>query len=144
MTRPQREMGSDIRWGISGAMFIAGVYSAWVMAVYVFRGSEPFSRVGMTLPLVVVTYLAVGFVAGLIVGLLRPLTRWKAGAYVVGLVAALFGGAGIVAALRGPPTTWDFDEWLVLPIVALGAAWVIGSELWKHRDTAQGVAPRCR
>jgi hypothetical protein len=139
MRMPRRSVLEDIRWGLSGALFIAAAYCAWVVVVYVLRGSAPFNRLGLSLPLALATYISVGLIAGLIVGLLRPLTRRRSGAYFVGPVAAAFGAAGVMAALSGPPSLWDFDEWVVLPILAAAGAWVIGSELWKHSDANRAV-----
>jgi hypothetical protein len=137
MANRGRSLLDNIRWGVSGGLFIAAAYCAWVIAVYILRGSAPFDRLGITLRAALGTYVAVGIVGGLIVGLLRPLTKWRPGAYFVGLVAGTFGASGVMAALSGPPTAWDFDEWVVVPIIAVAAAWVIGSELWKGSNTSR-------
>lgn len=62
----------DVRWGISGALFITALYCAWVIGIYALNGSEPFERQGVTVTTVLTTYISIGLVAGIAVGLLRP------------------------------------------------------------------------
>lgn len=122
----------DLRWGTTGGLSIAVVYCVWVLIIYMLRGSDPFEQAGVSLPMVLITYLGVGLVSGMVVGLLRPLTRWTVGAYAVGLAAGVPFGLGLVVCIQGSPDRWDWATWMGLPILILISGLVIGYELRKH------------
>jgi hypothetical protein len=130
-------MLQNIRWGVRGGLALALVYCAWITAVRVLSGPRPFERQGVTYTGVAVAYLAIGLSAGALVGALRPMTQHRAGAYAVGLLAGTVAAGGIAALVAGPPGRWDFDEWVVLSIVAAGAGIVIGRELAKSGATSR-------
>jgi hypothetical protein len=130
-------MLQNIRWGVRGGLALALLYCAWITAVRVFGGARPFEREGVTYLGVAAAYLAIGLSAGAVVGVLRPMTRHRAGAYVVGLFAGTVLSSAITALVAGPPWRWDFDEWVVLPIVAAGAGALIGRELAKSGGAAR-------
>jgi hypothetical protein len=100
--------------------------------MYMLRGSAPFDQQGVSIGMVAVTYLAIGLAAGALVGLLRPITRQRLGAYAVGLVAGVPVATGLVIVVRGLPGSWDFFDPFILMIFSVVAGHLIGSELWKH------------
>ena len=81
-------------------------YSLWVLAVYVFAGDGRFVRYGVTVWQMAATYIGISLSAGLIVGLLRPLTYHAVGAYVVGFLAGVPICFGLMTAAKGPPAAW--------------------------------------
>jgi ammonia channel protein AmtB len=79
--------------------FLGGsLFSAIALVLYSVRGEELFERLGTSLPNVLLIYHAGGAVAGLVVGLLLPLTIWRWGAVIVGILGAIpvYFGAGMV------------------------------------------------
>lgn len=100
--------------------------------MYIFFGSDPFERNGVTLLSVVVTYVTIGVVGGGIVGVLRPFTATRPGAHAVGFIVGLLGAAGIVVLVAGSPLTWQVPEWGTIAVVGSAAGWLVGSELWKR------------
>ena len=73
------------KWGIRfGLTFV--VYAA---IIFVLRGSASSAGRVPSFAGVATIYLCGGFVAGLIVGTLLPLTRWAVGAAAVGVIAAI-------------------------------------------------------
>jgi hypothetical protein len=80
------------------------LYSLYVCGLYLLEGRAPFARLGTTLGVVIGTYFIGGISAGVAVGLLKPLARWRAGAILVGIIAAFFVFVGIVVASDGFPS----------------------------------------
>lgn len=104
------------RWGFLGAVF----YSLLACALFALHGGDRHREEGLTLPVIIAGYLVGGTVAGCIVGFLRPLTKSRIGAAVVGVIALfpMCWGFGILA--HGPLSSWGAAEyfgWTVTPIL---------------------------
>lgn len=119
---------------------MAAAYCAWVVGVYVFHGPGPFDRNNVTLMAVIVTYIGIGIFGGAVVGLMRPFTGTKIGAYAVGFVTGFLAAFGIGFLVAGSPVSWQLPEWGTIPIFGSVAGWVIGSELWKRTGGRSGSA----
>lgn len=131
MTMTTARGAQNLRWGIRGGLVIAVVYCIWVTAVFLIQGSGPFERQGVTLLSVILTYLGVGATAGGVVGLLRPLTSHRLGAYLAGITAGIPVAVGLAICVRGFPSQWDFADRMLVPVFSVIAGVVIGSELRK-------------
>ncbi len=92
---------TDLRWGVKAGWAFAGVLSAWVLILSLLQGSTRFEKLGVTTGTIIVTYFAAGTVAGGLVGLLRPLTRSRVGAVVVGALAGIIVYTAISVAMDG-------------------------------------------
>jgi len=79
----------NLKWGVKGGLAFAAVYCLWVGLLSLIGGPETFSHLGVTVTSLMATYVAVGVLAGAVIGLLRPLTGNDFGAFVVGYLAAL-------------------------------------------------------
>jgi hypothetical protein len=136
MTRPSHlsKAIGNLKWGVKGGVGGAAVYCLWVGLLFLIRGPEAFSRLGVSLTTVIATYLAVGVLAGAVIGLLRPLTGNDFGAFVVGYLAAVPIAAGIMICLRGWPTTWPARLWHVYPMLVLIFGTMVGFELSRRAD----------
>lgn len=121
----------NLKWGLKGGIAVALVYCAWVTVVYAVNGGGPFERHGVDYRGTVLLYLGAGIVSGAIVGLLRPLIRNNIGAYLVGVIGALPIGAGTAMLVTGLPRYWGFDDWILVPLISIGAGIALGSELRK-------------
>lgn len=75
--------------GVVAGVAMAVLLSAWALAVYLFRGPGAFQGLGTSFTVVVAVNFAAGILGGVIVGLLLPLTVWRWGAVVVGILAAI-------------------------------------------------------
>lgn len=133
LTNVPTRVRSDVRWGVTGGLSVAAFYCLWVTAVYIVNGSAPFERNGVTFFSTVTSYLILGIVGGVIVGVLRPLSERRLGAYGIGFIVGLLSALGLMILVAGWPTRWDVPEWGTIPFVAAGGGWAIGSELWKRR-----------
>jgi len=86
---PMRTITPNIRWGLTWALWIATVFSAWVLALSLVRHAWrfKFDDLEMTAAQIVAGYYAAALIAGSVVGLLRPLLRWRIGTFVIGAIA---------------------------------------------------------
>ena len=77
------------------------------------------------------TYFFGGTAAGVVVGVLRPLARWRAGAIVVGIIAAFFVVLGIGVARSGLPSRWTSADWFALTVLSIFFGAFAGNHFWK-------------
>jgi len=89
---------ANLRWGATLGLTGAAGLSLFVLVLAALRGSTEYPQYGMTTWSVIESYFVVGLPAGLLVGLLRPLLRWRVGGALVGYLAAavIYCGIGII------------------------------------------------
>ena len=109
----------NILWGVKIGAGFGLLYCVAALVIFALQGTEPFEHNDVELPSVLVLYLSSGIVAGAIVGALRPLTRTKAGAMLVGVVAVTPLAFGIGTMLYGLPNSWSSDIWITVAIFIL-------------------------
>jgi hypothetical protein len=89
-----------------------------VLVLAALRRSTTFVALGMTLWGVLLTYWIGAILAGLLLGALKPLTKYRAGAFAVGTLVGL---AVYGTAMLALPEAHDAPWWLVLiPAVLVG------------------------
>lgn len=110
---------SNIRWGLAWALGYIAFYCVVAMIMNAVSNGEAYASKGITLPQVLGVYVVCGLIGGLILGTLRPLTKTKTGATVVGVIVAvpIFMGIGVLRS--GPPWLWDDTTWVPIGIVSL-------------------------
>ena len=77
----------NVRWGWGWGVWMGTCYAVIGAVITLVRGPTAFRQFGLSPVFAIVLYLAEGLFAGLVVGLLRPLTRWAVGASLVGILA---------------------------------------------------------
>jgi hypothetical protein len=120
----------DWKWGLRLGLSFATLYSVFVVGLFVVQGDQPFLSKGISLSSVVVAYYAGGALAGVIVGLLRPLAGTRIGAIVVGVISFFVISAGIGVVLFGWMFRWGSDEWLTVLTMALIFGSFFGNFVW--------------
>lgn len=133
-----RLLATNLRWGVIAGLFFACFYSLFVTGLYLLRGSAPFEANETTYGQVVLSYFGTGIVAGALVGLLRPLLRWRLGAVVVGVVAAFAVFVGISLVDQGGFSQWDAGTWRMCAVLAVLLGAPCALIRW-HRSRARGV-----
>jgi hypothetical protein len=134
-----RDIGRNLLWGVTAGLFFAACYTLYVTVLLALHGSAPFAAVNSTYARVVSSYVGTGIAAGAIVGLLRPLLRWRAGAVAVGIIAAFAVFAGFALADQGGFTRWHRETWLTCVICAVFFGPVVGLIRWtRTRVTSNG------
>lgn len=121
-------LSKNVRWGVANGALFAAVFSCLVALVRAPTGELTGSR----LLLVISTYFASGISAGLVVGILRPWTRRRAGAILVGIVAAV--PVGIAVQLAYDVTSQKHFRWPILALFTVIAGplggWIRWSQTW--------------
>lgn len=123
-----RRLGRDITAGIRTGFLWALGYAAYVSLLYVFRGDEPFVKVGMSYLQVVSGYFFAGLTAGAIAGGMRRLGQGLFKRMTIGFIAALPAAFAFLMTII-PPESWRKDLVPVALLSALilgcgiGAAW---------------------
>ena len=88
----------NVIWGVGYGLAFAALFMAWAVIARIIGGADAFGEKGTTLLTVLALYLFGGVAAGGIVGLLRPIVRWRIGSVLVGIIAAeVIYGAGWIA-----------------------------------------------
>lgn len=127
-----RRVGQNLFWGVRWGLALAVFFCLVGVALYVARGPRLLAPYGITLGELMLVYLAGGTAAGTVVGLARPLLRWRIGAIAAGILGALlvYGAAGI--ALTGPVTRWRTENWIVEIVLGIIGGSVAGNSLWER------------
>ena len=119
-------LSKNIRWGVTNGALFAAVFSVLAMFIAGSRGEIA----GSQLWLVIAAYFASGISAGLVVGLVRPWTRRRLGAILVGIVAAV--PAGLALQLAYDLDTRNAFRWSVALVFALIAGMLGGLIRWSQ------------
>jgi hypothetical protein len=128
----------NVRWGVTWGLRLALLFSAWV-AFLMLANRSLILRVSGVHPVnglqVIGIYVGGGIGGGIVVGLLRPLSRWALGAALLGLLAALPFAVGL-AFLGSNFSRPDFDD--VLPALITAAVLGPSTALWLWGRYRQG------
>jgi hypothetical protein len=125
----QATVATNIAWGLSWSFRFVLVYSLLAALVYAIAGPPDKS---VTLVELVGTYVVLGLLVGIVIGLLRPISRTRAGSTVLGVIvgAVVYVGGGIsffgIAIIREPGPMTAF---LIAASIVGGLS---GSKWWKN------------
>jgi hypothetical protein len=100
--------------------------------VYLFGGRAPFAANSVTVQTVLITYVCVGLAGGILVGLMRPLLKYRAGLYGAGLLVSIVLSVGITMSVKGVPSQWGLESWIAVAIVSVVLGIVAAQELGKQ------------
>ena len=127
-----RTLAKNLVWGMVLSLACAVVLVAYVTILFLVAGQRPFVANGITYGKIVWAYLAGGLGGGIIVGLLRPLTRRRAGGILTGILVATCAYGAIAVGISGWVTRWDTGDWVVLAILGLGGGTYGGNSFWEE------------
>ena len=130
---------ANLKWGVKGGLTLAAFYCVWVGVLFLIGGPE---SLGVGLTRLMATYVAVGVVAGAVMGLLRPLTGNDFGAFVVGYLAAVPITAGLMICLYGWPSTWTARLTHEFPMLVLVFGTIVGFQLTRRGDEVRPGRPK--
>jgi hypothetical protein len=125
---------ASLRWGMAWGLWFATAYAAFAVFLALMRGTTWHHGVGLSTWQIVGIYYVVGVAAGIVLGLVRPLTGSRVGTFAIGVVAAAVCYAGFVLATVG--LGWLARTIAYIPAVIGGAglALVIYGEEHMDRD----------
>ena len=132
--RQNRDLASG-RWsgvvlGVGFGALIGALLSIWATLIRVLTGSSAFSDLNTSYPLVVVSYLGSGVVAGALVGILGRFVRGRIGAAILGFVVAIPCGLVFATAMGNPPP-WSVEDLLVTLTLAATLGAGVGYQYWR-------------
>jgi hypothetical protein len=132
---------------LNGAKF--GVAMALLLSLYVLllravQGNEPFEKLGVTVPAVIIAYLAGFTLAGGAIGLLWPIRRTRPGAGVLAALGAFIVYTAVGVPMFGSPFEWGLGQWLGTLFIA--AIWfgLISTVFFTPPPTVVGSPPASR
>ena len=133
-----RNIGWGLAWGCGYAVF----FSVIALLIYLFGASTPFQANRTTLPVVLLAYLTGGLIGGVLVGLLRPLNRWKRGAALMGLVGASAAYSAIGIAASGWFWQWNPEDIFAAVAAPLLIGPALGVKIWKQERQEDAESQR--
>src|SRR5438045_2937313 len=122
----------NLRWGIGWGVVMAVGFSLFALLQYLLRGEQVFARLGLTFVDLIKSYLGAGVVCGTVIGFLRPITRWRWGGMLVGVLLTGIGYGAIFISFDGSPQRWPTHNWVVLGIVAIVFGIYTGNREWEE------------
>lgn len=126
-----RTVSQDLRWGAKWGLFAGLVYVVFAACVLLLKGGVPDSAPARVTPLTVLSvYPVAGVIGGLIVGTLRPLTKERKGAMMVGAIAAVPACVGFLLLMSGPLSEWGGAEVFSLIISSVILGGMGGYKFW--------------
>jgi hypothetical protein len=86
-----QKVAKNILWGVTWALAVATLFSAYVILLAIIRGSWHFGSDGVTSATIIRSCLFAALPVGTVVGILRPRLRWRQGVVGAVLVAVISG-----------------------------------------------------
>jgi hypothetical protein len=132
----------NARDGVGVGVFVATLYTAFVVLVYALNGSRPFAELGVSLRGVIATYYAGGLLGGAVLGALWPRARSRVEGTLIGILVALVVVMGAGVTMYGYPSSWTSASW----IGVLSSGLVLGAGganmFWSDRSYRGPPPPR--
>jgi hypothetical protein len=113
------DVGRDARWGLKWGIGFSIALTLYATALYIVLGSEPFDRVGVPPGTTIGFYVVTSMTAGLVVALLRPLTRSRGGSMLVGTIAAIPGSFALNLTFFRAVSRWSMGDWFQFGLTAV-------------------------
>lgn len=104
-------IGRNVIWGVTQGAIMALAYSILALIIYAVLGNYALHTPGLTIGAVLISYWVGGLTAGCLIGLLRPLSRFNWGPYVIGAIAGTAVFAAFQASDLGPMWRWSLSAW---------------------------------
>jgi hypothetical protein len=124
---------SNLAWGLKWGLWFALFFSLVACLMAALTGGEILERQGLSLPATIAFYVGGGCLGGAVVGLLRPLTAWKLGASLVGIVTMVPISLILGSLLYGPLDQWDLNSRMGMAMFSVLLGGLGGHTLWERR-----------
>lgn len=125
-------VAENVRWGLWYGIAMACGYSAIVILIFLARGPTPFVHNGVSIVSTIAVYAVGGTLGGLILGLLRPLTRHLLGVLLTAMPVSAPLWGGILVATRGVPWGWNENTWITFAILTCFFGPLFGLVNWSQ------------
>ena len=118
---------ANLRWGLSWSIGFIIVYSLIALAAFLLAGPPPHESFAH----LILTYVILGILAGLTLGVLRPIGKTKTGAIILGMIIGMLvylGGGVSVEGVRGLGNPGGVIALLIAGVVVGG---LMGRKTWR-------------
>jgi len=122
----------NLAWGVAWGVGMGAVFCLLGVALFVMRGPGFLDGYGITFGTLMLVYLVGGAGAGAVVGLARPLLRWRVGAIATGIVGGTIVYGAVTVALVGPIGQWGTIERAVPVILGIFTGSLFGNRAWEE------------
>lgn len=119
-------------WGTALGGGCSVLVIAYATILRLARGPNAFVYYGLTFETLSVAYIVGGIGGGLILGLARPLTRWRSGGIVTSILVATFVYGAAAVAMHGWITRWNIEDWAGVLVLGLGTGTIGGNRFWEE------------
>ncbi len=128
-----QDVRDNLRWALGWGLVFATAFSVWVLVLSVLNLSTHWPGLGLSTWEIIGAYYLAAVLGGTMVGLLRPLTRWRLGSFVVGSVGGtiVYGAIGVAMGIA------QKEPWPVTIILAGILGVLVGGGLavvWHDSD----------
>jgi hypothetical protein len=127
----------DLKWGLKWGMWFAVFFSAIAIVMTIVTQGEVLKRQNISLPASIGIYVFGGLSGGVILGLLRPLTRKRLGATVVGILVLTPVTVVLGIMMFGPIGRWDENMLLTIILLPIILGGVGGYSYWEPPSSSQ-------
>ena len=124
----------QVRKGLLVGLVTAALFCVWVSLVRFTGGDAAFARRGITYVGTMATYVFLGAASGAIIGAMMRFAESRAGAYLIGFLAAVPIVLGIMLQQAGVPWRWTQEDVTLTPVLLLVASLAIGSEIRRRNS----------
>lgn len=121
----------NLRWGIANGLGGAAAFSGIVLIISLLRGSTQFVQYGATTWSIIGSYFAAGLIAGVVLGLLRPLAKYWLGTLITATLCSICVVGAIGYAMDG-----QLDVEMALTLGAMYGVMVSVIYWWHKRKRA--------
>ncbi|SRR6266498_1785612 len=122
----------NLQWGFVRAFIVAAGFSGIVAIQYLLKGPKFLEKYGVDLTGLFSYYWFAALVIGVVLGLLRPITRYRSGAILTGVIVGLIGYGAASILMFGFPRSWASEIWVIAGSGGLFTGVYAGNHFWEE------------
>lgn len=124
-------LARNLRWGIKWGVVMSGAFCLFTIAGFILNGLRPPSDSHITLGKAFAVDVTGPLASGIILGIFRPLLRWRAAAIVIGVLAGAFYFAELNFLFEGPVSGWNVGDWVMIGVLGTVMGGGFANEMWE-------------